>query len=450
MGTRLSLRARLTALIAIAVALAVAGVSVGAWFAVRDDLRRQLDSTLTRPVVRLPRPTANSDLTQRTLQPVALRLFALEISPQGTPLAGDRQLPVRAVDIAVARGEQGTLRYDDRLTDGTHVRVVVAPAADGAIIRALPLTNTDHTLSRLALFLALVSGIGVVGAGGLGLLVARAGLRPVDRLTDAVEEIARTSRLEPVDIRGVDEIARLGAAFNTMTGALEVSRKQQRQLVLDAGHELRTPLTSLRTNVDLLVRSERSKRRLPPGDRARLLEDLTAQTDELATLVGELVELTRGGEDGADPESFDLSDVVAHAIERARLRAPQTEFVVSMVSVPMLGSPASLERAVLNLLDNAVKFGPREQTVTVTLTGNGTLQIIDEGPGISAEDLPHVFDRFYRATASRGLPGSGLGLAIVADAVRRHDGTVGVQNRPTHNGGASGVIATLTLPVDTS
>jgi two-component system sensor histidine kinase MprB len=346
---------------------------------------------------------------------------------------------VRPQAIAVAKREQSLALYNDTTTDGVHVRVSAVPVREGALVRARPLTETDRTLSHLAWLLLLISGLGVVGAGCLGLAVARAGLAPVDRLTAAAEEIARTEQLVAVEVRGDDEIARLGTAFNTMTSALDRSRRQQRQLVVDAGHELRTPLTSLRTNIDLLVRADRSGRTLPAADRERLLDDLTAQTDELGALVSELVELTREQE-AEPPEPTDLARLVQRAVDRARLRAPHVRFDVDVQEHTVTGNAAALERAVLNLLDNAVKFGPEGQTVTVRLVG-GVLTVDDEGPGIATEDLPHVFERFYRAASSRAMPGSGLGLAIVAQAARDHGGTVTAGVAP-----AGGTRITVAIP----
>ncbi|HVU74753.1 MAG TPA: HAMP domain-containing sensor histidine kinase [Mycobacteriales bacterium] len=436
---RLSLRGRLTLLVAVAVAMAVAGASVGAWFAVRRELLKQIDQTLTdRPPTTEGLSTIEPESAVVSRQPSTVRFRVMVINATGT-VVGTDDIPVRPQAVAVAKGASDLALYNDTTSDGVHVRVSAVPWNGGALVRARPLTETDTTLSHLTWLLLLVSGLGVVGAGCLGLVVSRAGLKPVDRLTATAEEIARTEQLVAVDVRGTDEIARLGRAFNTMTSALDRSRRQQKQLVLDAGHELRTPLTSLRTNIDLLVRADRAGRALPATDRERLLDDLTAQTDELGSLVSELVELTREQE-AEPPEPTDLGRLVQRAVERARLRAPHVRFDVSVEEHVVAGNAAALERAVLNLLDNAVKFGPPRQTVRVRLHA-GVLTVDDEGPGIADEDVPHVFERFYRAASSRAMPGSGLGLAIVAQAVRAHDGTVTATASP-----GGGTRVTVELP----
>ena len=264
--------------------------------------------------------------------------------------------------------------------------------------------------------------VGVIGAAAAGWAVARNGLRPVRRLTAEVEHLARTEDIAPLPVEGDDEVARLATAFNAMLAAVAASRDRQRRLVADAGHELRTPLTSLRTNLDLLTQADAAGG-LPPEQREELLADVRAQLEELSTLVGDLVELARDEPLATLVETFDLADVVDRAVSRVRLRAPRCHFDVVTLPWWVLGETGAVERAVTNLLDNAAKWGPADGTVTVRLA-NGSLTVDDEGPGIAADDLPHVFERFYRSTESRSMPGSGLGLAIVHQVVGRHSGTV--------------------------
>lgn len=461
---RLSLRGRLTLISAFAVALTVAAVSAAAWFIVRDQLRGQVDTSLVQQVQQL----------QRSRQGFASLVAPFGRGQEGRPtgfralvsaaeLVGAdgtvRQIQLSSVPLpglqgagtfaSIAGGQGSQLLRDGTLTDGTHVRAIAVNGLidpdDGSpvvLILARSLAETDTTLSRLALLLLGVGGLGVLAAAGGGLLVARAALRPVDRLTAAAEHVARTEELDvPIEVSGDDEVARLGRSFNAMTAALSTSRVRQRQLVADAGHELRTPLTSLRTNIDLLVRSERSGRALPAEDRARLLDDVGAQLLELGTLVGELVDLARDERTSEPRVRLDLAEVAGRALDRARPRAGDAVALTAELEPwPVVGQPAALERAVLNLVDNAVKFSPTCGTVSVGLS-QGLLTVADEGPGVPAEDLPHVFERFYRATSSRGLPGSGLGLAIVAQTVRAHGGDVRLTPRP-----GGGTLAQLWLP----
>jgi two-component system sensor histidine kinase MprB len=308
-------------------------------------------------------------------------------------------------------------------------RVWTVVGQDGGLVQiARDAEGIEKTLAELGLLHALIGTAGVLGAAVLGRSVARTALRPVDVLTAGAERVARTQDLTAkIPVEGRGEIARLAEAFNAMLSALDTSRVAQRRLVEDAGHELRTPLTSLRNNIELLVHAESQNRALSGTDRARLLGDLGTQAVELSTLVGELVELAK---EDTGPEPFapvDLADVVTSAVERARARAPHARIETDLTSMPVLGDPVSLERAVLNLLDNAAKWSPPDTTIRVVVraeVGQALVAVVDEGPGIAETDLPHVFERFYRAESARALPGSGLGLAIVAQVATAHGGTV--------------------------
>ena len=264
----------------------------------------------------------------------------------------------------------------------------------------------------------------MIAASLAGWGVARNGLRPVRRLTDAAEDIARTEKLDPIEVEGNDEIARLARAFNAMLAALSASRDRQRQLVADAGHELRTPLTSLRTNLDLLTQADRQGG-LSEASRAELLDDVRFQIEELTTLIGDLTELARDEPDAVRARASSTSRRSPSAPSSGSAAGPAA---CTSTCTPSPGGchgdSAALERAVTNLLDNAAKWSPPLGTVTVRLT-DGTLQVSDQGHGIAESDLPHVFDRFYRSPESRTMPGSGLGLSIVRQVAERHGGRSG-------------------------
>jgi len=317
---------------------------------------------------------------------------------------------------------------------GVRYRAVAVPVGDDqALILSQSLKPTDQMLDRLGLVMLLFGLAGMISAGLAGWAVARNGLRPVRRLTTAVEDIARTERLDPIPVEGNDEVARLAQAFNAMLTALSASQARQRQLVADAGHELRTPLTSLRTNLDLLAQADASAQ-LSEASRKELLDDVRAQITEMTTLIGDLVELAR--EDPATPsvEPVELAAVVSQAVTRVRRRTTTVEFVVHTEPWWVTGDSAALERAITNLLDNAAKWSPQGGRVTVELK-QGTVMVSDQGRGISEADLPRVFDRFYRSAESRGMPGSGLGLSIVKAVADRHGGNVRAGTGP--EGGAA-------------
>ncbi|MBX7434147.1 HAMP domain-containing histidine kinase [Mycobacterium sp. Y57] len=315
-----------------------------------------------------------------------------------------------------------------------HQRVLALHLPEGnTLLISKSLAPTGEVLKRLGTVLLIVGGIGVAVAAIAGGMVASAGLRPVARLTQAAERVARTDDLRPIPVYGSDELARLTEAFNMMLRALAESRERQARLVTDAGHELRTPLTSLRTNVELLMVSmEPGKPGLPEEEMAGLRTDVLAQIEELSTLVGDLVDLTREDAGGVIHETVEMGDVIDRSLERVRRRRNDIEFDVSVRPWQVYGDAAGLARAVLNLLDNAAKWSPPGGKVGVRLDQIDPLHaefvVSDQGPGIPPQERGLVFERFYRATPARGMPGSGLGLAIVKQVVLKHGGTLRVED----------------------
>jgi two-component system sensor histidine kinase MprB len=347
--------------------------------------------------------------------------------------ARDVSLPVDDATLALAK-RGGEPFFRDARVNGTDVRVLAEPFGAGRAVQlAQPLTEVDSLLSRLRLILALIALGGIALAALLGRLVAGAAVLPLKRLTQATEHVALTQdlsgRIKPV---GQDEIGRLARSFNAMLDALERSMTKlddsvhaQRQLVADASHELRTPVTSLRTNIELLQQAED----MEPHDRRRLLSDVVEQIEELTLLMNDLIELARGEEPFAATEEVRLDMLVRDVVERARRHAPSADFAVVLEPTVVPAVAARLERALSNLIDNALKYSPPHEPVEIALAG-GELTVRDHGPGISAGDQPHVFDRFYRGAEARGRPGSGLGLAIVRQVVVQQGGAVSAQRAP--------------------
>ncbi len=446
---RISLRSRIALLAAFAVGATVALASLGTYLVVRSSLYAQVDDGLAQRA----RSAVDSSLAQRNvIQAIPAAAFGAAdvqvglLTAEGSVATG---LAAQAPPISdVERQVAATGQPSHPRTDGD-LRVMAVPVGERpglALVIAQPLGPTRSTLAGLSVVFILVGGGGIVVAAVAGAGVARTGLLPVQRLTEAAETVARTSELRPIPVSGDDELARLTQSFNGMLVALAESRERQRRLVADAGHELRTPLTSLRTNLDLLVASSRpGARQLAETDRAEIYDDVRAQVNELTTLVGDLVELARDDAPHVVHSPVELTEVVERALDRARRRAPGILFQVHTVQWPMLGDATALERAVLNLLDNAVKWSPPGGTVRLQVRqvsdGTVVLEVADSGPGIADADLPHVFDRFYRSDDARTMLGSGLGLAIVKQVAERHGGTVSAGRAPE-----GGALLTLHLP----
>jgi two-component system, OmpR family, sensor histidine kinase MprB len=460
----MTFRRRIVVLAAGAVAAAIALAAVVTYVVVRQNLRDGVDASLRdlRPKVAfvsrvekakgVPGEAGQSSTSGRgqifeaQLPPTALGGSAGVV--QATLPNGDviRSASGTSLPTTSAVREVASSKRDESLRDATvrgeHARVLTTRGPDGSTLQiAKPLTDVDDTLGRLRWILLAVTIGGVGVASGFGVAVSRAATRPLSRLTATAEQVTATGelhhRIEPV---ADDEPGRLAAAFNAMLGALEASRDAQRQLVADASHELRTPLTSIRANVELLERA----RDMPPAERAPVLSSVRGQLEDLTILVGDLVDLARPGERAVEPhEDLRLDEVVQDAVERARRHAPATEFSLTAEACMVSGSRGRLARAVGNLLDNAVKWGPPGGPVEVSVAA-GEVTVRDHGPGIAYDDLPHVFDRFYRAPAARGLPGSGLGLAIVKHVADAHGGSVVAEQAP--GGGARLRLALPLLP----
>ncbi|MEU6356157.1 HAMP domain-containing sensor histidine kinase [Streptomyces sp. NPDC047072] len=430
---RRSLRTRLTVIAATAIAFSVFVAFQVASELMGWELQRTAENQLRADSRVLATNAERAGLTQLQLPPYpgSGRLVRV-ILPDGsirTPAGQPALPPVSEHAERVARGASADLMESNDSEEGYIVYTL--RAGDGAV-QVAQLAD-DSPINRFGFGMLLIGLLCVAGGGLVGRTVARAGLAPIDRLTAAAVRVAHTRDLDAdIPDEGGGEIRRLIQSINDMLAALRDSRRAQRLLAEDAAHELKTPLTSLRLNVELLIRLDRRgtlDTALPAESRTRLLNDLGAQVTELSTLAAELTDLARGDVSDESTEVLDLADVVAAATARARARVPDVEVALDVTSVWVSGRPAALERAVLNLIDNAGKWSPADQPVQVRLRTEGAsavLEVDDAGPGIDTADVPRVFDRFYRADSARALPGSGLGLSIVQRVVDAHGGRAGV------------------------
>jgi two-component system, OmpR family, sensor histidine kinase MprB len=464
----MTLRARIAAVAGLAVAIAVLVAAVTLYVAVRSDLRGEVGKSLTQRAQAFTSGAATGDRQSRdglstggggvpppdgsspdggsppdglppgdgggfpsSVEPAPLggaSGYVQFIEPDGTVHVPGGQgpsarIPLSASDKAIAHSGKGRA-LSDRTVKGTRLRVLtLGTGARGAVIVARPLTEVNNELSRLLLILVIVGVLGIAIAALLGALVARAALAPIARFTRRTENLAGGLDLsERLPDGGRDELARLAASFNATLDSLERSVEAQRNLVADASHELRTPIASLRANIQTLAEAER----LPPEDQEGLRSDILSELDELTRLVADVVELARGNERKGALGEVSLDEIVRVAAQRAQRRS-ETLFEIELEPTLVRGEAERIDRAVSNLLDNACKWSPPGQPVEVDLH-DGLLTIRDRGPGFDEADLPHVFERFYRADGARKLPGSGLGLAIVRQAAEAHGGSVVAEN----------------------
>lgn len=452
----MTLRKRISLVAAATVAVAVAIAVMISYFAVRNQMVGQLDTELKAQAQAIQAQVRG---TTSSLPGLAAKYggpapYMQVVAPDGQSQAynGNLTLPVSGLTKSVAVGTAGAY-VSDVDVNGAHLRMytfeVSGTFSSGqtslAVELARPLAPVDNVLNGLRPILAAVFLLVVALAALLARLATRRVLTPLAEMTATAEAITDTGDLDRrIEVREDDEVGQLARRFNEMLerlarsrSALDESVTAQRQLVADASHELRTPVTSLRTNIEILLESGAQ---LDDEDRRRLLLDVVEQSEELTTLVSDLIEVARGDLPSGEIDDTRLDSLVEDCLQRARRNSPQTHFTASLEPVLVRGNPERLSRAINNLLDNAARHTAAGTEVEVVVDPHG-LTVQDHGDGVAEEDLPHVFDRFYRGANSRAVQGSGLGLAIVRQVAEQHGGTVTAANAP--DGGA---IFTLSLP----
>ena len=457
----MTLRARVTLVVAAVVTVAVAAVGASAVRLAQSELTEEVDIDLVeRAALVLTEP--RREFFSRVLTPTGSGETLgslLKADPLGSLVSFDAYARVVVTDFGsepehAARGGRVILTLDDDIgtvpdaqrlerasrrgpqletvmVEGVRLRLMTVQAADHVFVQvARPLHEVENAVDDLQDQVLLYGSLAVaLAATGAWFLAGRT-VRPIVRLTETAEQVASTGDVDlPVEGSGSGEVGRLARSFRTMLGALSASRRQQHRLVMDASHELRTPLTSLRTNVDLLRRSDE----LAPEDRAAVLDDLDAELGELTEVVSELVDLAADVRADEEPELIELAEVAETVAQRARRRSGRNIAVRVQRGVPVEARPEALARAVRNLVDNAVKFAP-EGVIEVVVDG-GMLTVHDAGPGVPAEDRERIFERFHRLEDDRDHAGSGLGLAIVRQVAEAHGGTAWADESPL--GGAA-------------
>jgi two-component system sensor histidine kinase MprB len=462
-----SLRNRIAGVAGIAVAIAVIAGAAVTWFAIRSELRGEVDTALSQRAEGLTSVAAGlpgapmpgrepggdkgprGDLSDhgpgghaRDIRELGLRApafggaagyvqFVESDGKVSRPPGETQTLPVSHDARQIARSGSGR-RFEDANVGPNHLRVLTTGLTGGGAVQiARPLAEVDRVLDRVLVILVLMGLGGIALAAVLGAGVARAALAPIRRFTLGTEQIASKHDVSRrMDVEGSDELARLASSFNTTLDQLERSVEAQRQLVADAGHELRTPIASLRANIQVLEDADR----LPVHELEALRADIVSELDELTALVADVVELARGAKSDDVVDDVRLDLVVVSLVERAGRRGGNGVVFDTMLEPTVVsGQPERIARAVSNLIDNARNWSPPGGMVEIRLR-DGELSVRDHGPGFQEKDLRHVFDRFFRSDRARAMPGSGLGLAIVRQAAEAHGGFAEAGNAP--GGGA--------------
>jgi two-component system, OmpR family, sensor histidine kinase MprB len=455
------LRQRLAWVSAVAVAFAVVAAAIVCYFVVRHQLFSQVDGALNAQAEAVQQGTAslNQPLPGPSPSAGGPAQYWQIVGTNGQALGGDLSLPISARATAVANGDESPFLSDVQL-GGNRFRELTFPVnismgfgrfESVAVQLARPLDGIENVLKDLRLILLLVCAGGVALAAGLGRLAARRVLAPLAEVAATARHIEETEDLSSrLRVHADDEVGELARRFNAMIERLQRSRealddsvRAQRQLVADASHELRTPITSLRMNIEVLLEQGDA---LSDDDRRRLLADVLEQSEELSGLIGDLIELARGDLPITSAEDVRLDRIVADSVTRGRRDFPHVQFETTFEPTIVEGVPERLARAVNNLLDNAAHHSARDGVIEVVVDRDG-VRVRDHGTGIAEDDLPYVFDRFYRGANSRQRQGSGLGLAIVRQVAAQHGGSIEAANAP--DGGAVFTLRLPTLSEDT-
>lgn len=433
------IRSRIAVFAGAGVSTAVGATAVLSYLAVFSAIDEHELGALNSRTVALMRQVQDGDAAQGELQEVVDKFradnpgYRAAVSPsQNAFFIGD-PVPVDRMAREGSPADWSRTNYGDEMVSvlRNDRGVTVAVAHNRA--------DFDQLKSRLIATLAGIVGFGTLLAALTGSVIASATVRPVGRLRRAMENVSAEGTLEPIEVVGSDEYARLTESLNAMMKSLEESRVRQAQLVADAGHELRTPLTSMRTNIELLIMLHRSGQvaQVPVEELDELESDVNAQMEELSTLIGDLVDLAREDDLQKDLEPVRLDSVLTEAVTRVQRRRPDVTFRFRADPWVLDADRAALSRAPVNLLDNAAKWSPPGGVVRVSLRAaqrSAVLIIDDSGPGIPPEERERVFERFYRAPESRSMPGSGLGLAIAGQVLQRHGASISIGD--SDDGGA--------------
>ena len=439
----MSIRTRLMITTSAIVLVVVGVLSIGIYSTFSRQLVRQVDKSLDDRVVMIadslrresqrPNIGRQRNPLNEALLPTRFDTVTQVVDTTGTVVLalGEVELPVTDKTLQIANNPNGNVFRSTVTINGDKYRMLTVPLTGGGALQlAKDINDLQRAQNAVRGWQFALGPIGIMFAGLAGWWVARRTARPIQQLADAAEDIARTQNLSTkLDIHGDHEIEQLANSFNAMLAALQYSSEQQKQLVQDASHELRTPLTSLRANAELLQRDS-----LDEATKQAVLRDIAAEIDELTELSSELTALASDQRLVEEPQIVNLREACDDIAARASRRTGRMVSVTSTNPSSALVRPSQFDRAVGNLVDNALKFCPTPDNVEINIVGS-RVEVIDHGQGIADVDKPQVFDRFYRATATRALPGSGLGLAIVKQFADDHNAVVAITDTP--GGGAT-------------
>jgi two-component system OmpR family sensor kinase len=458
-----SLRARLTVWHAVVLALALIAFTVAVYILLAHNLNQEIDQSLAERVEQLnhaiPPNLPFSRLESLSIPPpdafASADTFVRVLTREGEVLGTSENL--RGVQLPILEEElmavgAGGERYRLANLAGERVRLYSAPLFfQGQPVGVIQVARGLHHVNSALMWFRVLAGSGLLLTFGLSgvvvwLATGRA-LRPLERVIQTAETIGASADLSPrvASPSAADEVGRLASTFNQMLDRLEASAadlraayaqveralEAQRRFIADASHELRTPLTTIRGNASLLCQFPE----VTAEDRAAALAQIRQEADRMSRLVQQLLFLARADAGQQLPQvPVALGPLVEEVSAQARVLARGQQLWMQINQpAEVSGDPDALRQLVWILLDNAIKYTPSSGRINVQVTSNEgpvRLRVADTGIGISEEDLPHIFERFYRADRGRKAGGTGLGLAIARSIVEQHGGTIQVESAP--------------------
>ncbi|HEU0056855.1 MAG TPA: HAMP domain-containing sensor histidine kinase [Gaiella sp.] len=463
MSKRLSLRARLLLAVVVLAAIGLVAANVATYSTLSSYLLDRTDSTLDQTAETLRRPGPGGGIRSAPpgtfVQVRSLDGDTVVATFSGATLPGASvpapKLPGTVKPPALNRSQEA-VRYFT--VGGAHggpeyrVRASIAQADEAMLLVASSLRDVNSTLHRLLAIELVVTALVLAAIAGLGLWLVRLGLRPLDAIGETASAIAAgdlSRRVERAEER--TEVGRLGLALNSMLAriessfrAQEASERKLRRFVADASHELRTPLSAVRAYSELYDRGAAER----PDDLERSMQGISRESERMSVLVEDLLLLARL-DDGRplEREPVELDEVVGEAVETAQAVDPERAIELHAEPATVLGDRVRLRQIVDNLLANVRAHTPAGTPASVSVrrkNGSAEIAVTDAGPGLDEEHLEHLFERFYRADASRSRAsgGVGLGLAIVAAVAEAHGGTASASSRP-----GEGTTVAIALPL---
>jgi heavy metal sensor kinase len=443
-----SIKFRFTLWYLLVLAVLLVALSAGVYFYLSRSLYRSLDDSLElRSTQLVSFPAILESIRQGEFQEelgevVVLYFYADNQSVQWSPPGISISLSHEFIYQAIA----GTgLFATIETAEGEGLRLLAVPVSLGPsgptpsippalLVIGRSTRQIDNALARLVRILAVAVPLALALAAGGGIFLARRALKPVDNIAQTAQEIEESDLTRRINVNTKDELGRLAATLNAMIGRLEKAFQRQKQFTSDASHELRAPLAVIEAESSLALQKER-----PPSDYRQSLETVSQEATQMSSLIEQLLALARAdsGKERWNFAEVNVGELIAKLSADVEVLCQEKGLSFQLgepQDLVVKGDEARLRELFMNLLDNAIRYTPAPGTVSVSVRREGQMAVVaikDTGVGIPAEDIPFIFERFYRVDKSRSRAdgGTGLGLAICRHIAEAHKGKIEVESQ---------------------